>query len=778
MKTCVLILISLMLLAIAQVLAQPYDLASVNWIKYLKLTDGNDRPFGTCIFGDYLAVVGRADMHPALVLFDTGTGGVVRKWVSNKYGWFTSCFPIGDVLYVAGWENGGVIYTFDKSLNVLNRAESSLGLVFNSITYDGEYLYFGGTVYTDINGDGKQEATWYIEKRTKSLNIINYKQYNRGLEGFLYNVGINPATGELWAVGYYNETSPSTSLSLTHPFIVIFDKELRGLKEIDYGRETYPSEYYHKVYDICFDSAGNAYAGRLGEVRKYDKNGNLIKINNNIGAVRIICAYGLVYAFNLETLDGYLKHVLYVLDSELNMIERYVLSKNVDADSSFTQAGRSYFDGRNIYVAGLDEALGQDRKRWVVYSIAVKPLPPITVAIEGLPQSYSIPVYVNGVFSGYVQGGGSRAFNVSEVKVTVKVGLSKVETKDTVYEVASDTLTVSPGEKAVFRYSAKFYVSVAATPPEASRGVSGSGWYREGSVATLRANETIQVSDYERLRFLGWSTGETSGLITRTVSSPLSVEARYEWEYRVEVRSELGVAFGSGWYRRGDEARVGLEGLREGYYYASDEKVRYRFEGWGVRRGDMSTPEASSFSFSVSGPVVVEARFGPPEYLVCIDSACSYYREGYTIPPGQDVPELGGLLIRRFEGYTDPNGNSLGKSFTVTGPVQATSAYREEVNLPLLAVILTIVLVTFVIASRLKVRKGAEIKVKGLESGKGAWEQGMRETDVENEIAILEERLARLDELYQRGEIEEEIYQRLKEEYENKKEMLRRLKTT
>jgi len=150
-----------------------------------------------------------------------------------------------------------------------------------------------------------------------------------------------------------------------------------------------------------------------------------------------------------------------------------------------------------------------------------------------------------------------------------------------------------------------------------------------------------------------------------------------------------------------------LEGLKDGYYYSPDEKIRYRFEGWEVRKGNVSAPEASSFSFSVSGPVVVEARFGPPEYLVCIDSTCNYYREDYVVPTGQDVPELCSLLVSRFEGYTDPSGNSLGKSFTVNRPISATSAYRVKVNLPLLTAIL-VVLSLPVIVGLLKARRKAK----------------------------------------------------------------------
>ncbi|WP_460024490.1 hypothetical protein [Infirmifilum sp. SLHALR2] len=253
--------------------------------------------------------------------------------------------------------------------------------------------------------------------------------------------------------------------------------------------------------------------------------------------------------------------------------------------------------------------------------------------------------------------------------------------------------------------------------------VKGGGWVTKGELVTVGVNATVvDHGNGTRRVFSGWllnnSLFSRQPIVSFTATEGIHLVAYWDTEYEVQVVSSLTPAFGSGWYRKGDTVRVGLEGLREGYYYASDEKVRYRFEGWGVRRGDVSAPEAPSFSFSVSGPVVVEARFGPPEYLVCIDSACSYYREGYTIPPGQDVPELGGLFVRMFEGYIDANGKSLGRSFTVNGPISATSAYRVEANLPLLTAMLLAALVLLITLSRLRAWQKPGTKVKGLEVGR------------------------------------------------------------
>jgi len=350
----------------AGVAAQPLNLASVNWVKYLKLSGGNDLAHSTCIFGDYLAVVGEADGHPALVLLDKSTGEVVRRWVGEGYGDLLRCVSAGNVLYAVMWIlDWGAIYAFDKDLHVLNRATAPL----LSITYDGEYLYSGGFTYEDINGDRKVEDVWYIEKRIKSLELVKSKElYAVGWkEGSIFDVGINTATGELWAVGGYIDTT-----NRTHSLIVIFDRELRELRRIDYPEG---HKYYLGWLDtICFDSTGNAYVGggtyirRMG-VAKLDKSGNALKVNKGINVSGIACVNGLVYVFANERVSGYWTPVLYVLDSGLNVLERHVPGGNVNADSLW---GGPCFDGRNIYVAGIDFA----QHRCAVYSLAVKPSPP------------------------------------------------------------------------------------------------------------------------------------------------------------------------------------------------------------------------------------------------------------------------------------------------------------------------------------------------------------------------------------------------------------------
>jgi len=350
---------------------------TVNWTKYIKLSKGDDWPYCTCIFDDYLAVVGFAGPRPALVLLDRNTGHIVKKWVGEGHGTFYNCFSTGNVLYVVGTmfkgveSSEGTIYVLDKELNLLNKARVPSS-VFGSITCDGEYLYIGGHIRKDIDLDDKYEGIWYIEKRTKSLELVSYKElYTENWKrGDILDLGINPATGELWTVGAYEGSEQ-------HSLIVIFDKKLRELQRIDYPSD---NEYFFRCpSNVCFDNIGNAYTGGEYGVAKFDKNGNILKVNKDVGVEKIAFINGLVYIFSDERINEGWNAVLSILDSELNIIEKYVLRGMIINEETRYWISRPSFDtcfnGKNIYVAkaGFTPEFASEFS-WVVYSIAVKPL--------------------------------------------------------------------------------------------------------------------------------------------------------------------------------------------------------------------------------------------------------------------------------------------------------------------------------------------------------------------------------------------------------------------
>jgi len=331
----------------------------INWVKYLKLSEGSDEPRGICLFGDYVVVGGNASNRPSIVLLDRNTGEVVKTWIGNNIGSFKDCLSVNGKLYIVGSEEKdhhdvGTIYVFDSELNVQKKIEASVGINFSFIDSDGNHLYIAGTDKTD-------EWKWYVEERTLNLELIKYKKPHYGGVAIMR---VNPITGELWMIGY----SDSEAISVT--LVIIFDKELGRVKRVEYlESEIFHSLVFPSLRDICFDDLGNAYATGYDGIIKFDKHGNILATSKSIRAEQIVCIGNFIYTFTNPEVDGYHRHVLCVLDSKLKVVEEYILSMNVNANSYFSS--KHSCDGRNMYVAGYDTALGEEKCRWVIYSILV-----------------------------------------------------------------------------------------------------------------------------------------------------------------------------------------------------------------------------------------------------------------------------------------------------------------------------------------------------------------------------------------------------------------------
>jgi len=358
----------------------------IKWVRYINPTDKNYFAHGTCIFRGYIAVAGGIGytlpsniiaLHPYIVLLDRDSGEIVREWISEEIGGFYNCISIGDKLYVVGQtiSVGGVIYVFDENLNIVKTANSMNNHTgYTSIIYDGSYIYIGGESSKDIDGNGYDEVIWLIEKRTVDLDLVSSREtyLSPWYLGHLRDIDVNPVTGDIWAVGMYSAYLNQTNID--HSLIAILNNNLSNVKLIDYPKG-------HKNYlvdpnSICFDNNGYAYIASLSGIAKFDPQGNLVTVNKNLkNSIKILCINSSIYIFTTTYIDGYHRHVLTVLDSDLNIVDEYVLSRDVDTISLFTE-GRASFDGENIYVAGVDEALGENNWRIVVYSIAIEPLQP------------------------------------------------------------------------------------------------------------------------------------------------------------------------------------------------------------------------------------------------------------------------------------------------------------------------------------------------------------------------------------------------------------------
>jgi len=370
----------LLLLALtALAIALGVSAQSVNWVQYINPTNGDDWAFGVCIFGDYLAVVGKAYGQDFVALLDRTTGEVVKTWVGEGSR-FYNCLSVGDKLYAVGDKR---VYIFDRGLKVLKIVKTNW--VPRAVTFDGSYLYIAGHIGEDVDGDGDRENIWRIEKRTLDLDLVAYREFYRvwdkaySYDSYAYDIAINPATGELWVVGMwtlYNRTTREGVLD--YSLIVIFDKELNVKRLVEYpqGHEN----YLDWLYGICFDEEGNAYVVGDDGVAKFDRSGNVLAVNRKVEGGKIACVGGRVYIFGDKKVGNYWRHVFYVFDKELNLLGEHILSKGVEAHSFFWH-NKPAFDGRNLYVAGFDRALGIDNERIVVYSISIPSMVHVVVQI-------------------------------------------------------------------------------------------------------------------------------------------------------------------------------------------------------------------------------------------------------------------------------------------------------------------------------------------------------------------------------------------------------------
>jgi len=323
----------------------------LKWARYIEVVGERGwkgYAHGVCLHGDYLVVVGSAGGQPYMALLDRVDGRVVSENVDYfNEGSLYNCVFIGGRIYTAG--------------SAMEFFEDSTGrhdvLRYTSIISDGAGLLVAGMGYKYAGGDVKR--IWIVERRdlsgeTTARRVVELGPYKHA---FPYDAGFNPVTGSLWVVGGLGE----------HFLAVILDKNLDEVARIAYsqGREN----SFGSGSGVCFDSSGHAYVAGGEGVAKFAPSGELVAVNREYkGLAKIACIGDRVYAFGDRRVKGYRRHVLVVFDSDLNVVERRVLSKNTRRNAYFTW-GKPAFDENTLYAAGWDEAGSEERI--VVYAIQI-----------------------------------------------------------------------------------------------------------------------------------------------------------------------------------------------------------------------------------------------------------------------------------------------------------------------------------------------------------------------------------------------------------------------
>jgi len=366
------------------------------WIRRLDLSEADDIAYGSCVYGDYVAVVGAANFalfwsRAAVALLDRGTGSVVRVWMSKpgyliEVSSFSACASVDDKLYVAGWMVAstlletivkGFIYVFDYNLTPLRVVEVD-NATLSAVTYTNGYFYAAGEVYMDIDGDGEDESVIYVEKRFQDLTLIKYSAIygSNWNTTYVRGIAVDGAAGNVWVAGYFEDDEENV-----YTVIALLDPDLKPVKLLIYSA-TDPY-YIGKVSALCLGEDGYAYVFGSG-ILKLDRSGNAAALNRNVNASKALCLGRSVLAFDDVLTDLY----MYVLDGDLNLRSTVLVERNA-SEWLFLSAGNPAFDGANVYFAAFTMLF--KNAQWVVYSIAL-PLGQAATATYTVTQTVPIPV--------------------------------------------------------------------------------------------------------------------------------------------------------------------------------------------------------------------------------------------------------------------------------------------------------------------------------------------------------------------------------------------------
>jgi hypothetical protein len=331
--------------------AQSSPVIKVNWRVHSNPTNYDNAAFSICESGDYIYIVGNQGSNARVEMRFKSDGSLVNVWTSKYFFRLYDCIITNDKLYIVGipWS----LLVFDLDLNPLTFEYRSVSDIAYSIQFYNNHVYIAGLKVTE-----RYDLLWGIEKwGIEDLTLV--KEYTLGLASLNSQlaVNINPVTKQLWAIGDYDENEGSffevKILDLDLKLIKVIRKDTIGLKS----------------YAISFDEEGNAYIGGYRFIAKYDKDGNEVAtMKVPYFADKITYIKGYLFIAATEKIQNRFRHVLYVYDKNLNLIDRVILSHDVNATAIFN-IGRMAFDGKNLYIAGYDNEPGNER--WVIYSVSI-----------------------------------------------------------------------------------------------------------------------------------------------------------------------------------------------------------------------------------------------------------------------------------------------------------------------------------------------------------------------------------------------------------------------
>ena len=186
-----------------------------------------------------------------------------------------------------------------------------------------------------------------------------------------------------------------------------------------------------------------------------------------------------------------------------------------------------------------------------------------TITIGSGLKTAETSVFINGIQVTSLQGGQSitRSFDLdTNQTISVEPLIQNPDEQGTRFKVENETLTVTESSPdAQFNYYPEYYVEIKSQPSDAGQ-ISGSGWYREGTLLQAYAPGTLQpgADTGTQYRFSSWSLpagGQVAGEnLNQSVNGAGVYTANYDTYYILTFTSPLGEQKESAWYKSGARA--------------------------------------------------------------------------------------------------------------------------------------------------------------------------------------------------------------------------------
>jgi hypothetical protein len=182
----------------------------------------------------------------------------------------------------------------------------------------------------------------------------------------------------------------------------------------------------------------------------------------------------------------------------------------------------------------------------------------VSVSVDGVPSTVSIPLTVDSQDQGSIGGGEIKNLSFKlDTSHTIMVAQYVDGGTGVRYFASQNTWTVGSAGSHTFQYVTQYMFTVSTDPSGVAQ-VTGGGWVSAGSnVQTSQAPDTLAGGAGTRYVFKGWTVDgvlQAGNPISLTVDKPHTAVATYETQYQLIVDSQYGDPKGTGYYASGSTA--------------------------------------------------------------------------------------------------------------------------------------------------------------------------------------------------------------------------------